>query len=145
MRLYRARKKHALVGLGETPATRAAAEAEIAKPKVDPHLQCDATIARLEAEVRRLKDALAHTPAYGLRAVVEDPHAAGAVVPEELIPEPRRTIRREQKPSFLAAPDDDCVCGHEGHAYHTAAGCSAFIRPKVKCPCKGFMADMGFE
>lgn len=56
-------------------------------------------------------------------------------------PLPAATI----KPSFLAAPDEDCVCGHDRHAYHLTGPCTAFIRPKTKCPCPEFMADLGFE
>ena len=52
---------------------------------------------------------------------------------------------RGRKPAFLAAPDEDCVCGHDRHSYHLTGPCTAYIRPKTKCSCTGFMADLGFE
>lgn len=53
--------------------------------------------------------------------------------------------RLKTKPAFLVAPDEDCVCGHDRHSYHLTGPCTAFIRPKTKCPCPEFMADLGFD
>lgn len=60
------------------------------------------------------------------------------------LPQADDEYRLSSRPTFLAAPDDDCVCGHDRHAYHLGGGCNAYVGRK-RCPCSGFMADLGFE
>lgn len=44
-------------------------------------------------------------------------------------------------PSFLAAPDDDCLaCGHDQQAYHLAGRCTFPISRRQPCGCPAFVA-----
>lgn len=52
------------------------------------------------------------------------------------------TPRQVRRPSFLAAPDDDCAaCGHDRQSYHlTADGTCAFpTAPRSRCGCPAFV------
>jgi hypothetical protein len=99
-------------------------------------VQKDLRIAELEAEVARLEFAAATVHLLPEEvAILGGTHTTS------------NEVRTTQKPGFLAAPDEDCVCGHDRHTYHLGGACSAWLprHGKTKCPCPGFMADLGFE
>ena len=127
-RAYRARKKTATDPL----------PAGTSLPDV--HAACDRKIANLTAEVRRLNGlVMVYQPVYeGMRDAPGNAAVAQTMLASEtLLPV---TV---SKPSFLAAPDEDCVCGHDRHAYHVSGACGAWVNRK-RCDCQGFMADLGF-
>jgi hypothetical protein len=103
---YRARKAAAAEGAHEAPKA------------ADPHAQCDARIAELEAEVARL------------RAGVAQPARVDSPVDTSTPSTPRRQLTSAQRVAAgLAAPDDDCVaCGHDRQGMHMS-------RPDGRCRC----------
>ena len=128
-RAYRARKKTATDPL----------PAGTSLPDV--HAACDAQIADLRriaseraAEVTRLNARLAAV----IGADTEKLRLEAERQPAPLV------AAYLQKPTFLAAPDEDCVCGHDRHAYHVSGACGAWVNRK-RCSCQGFMADLHFE
>jgi hypothetical protein len=45
------------------------------------------------------------------------------------------------RPSFLAAPDDDCLaCEHDRQAYHLDGRCTFPVGRRQQCGCPGFVA-----
>lgn len=43
-------------------------------------------------------------------------------------------------PSFLAAPDDDCLaCGHDQQTYHLAGPCAFPVGRRQTCGCPAFV------
>ena len=136
-REYRAEKKRRevprAVTIDETQTVKAYAPLNV-------HAACDAQIAALTAEVRRLNGlVMVYQPVYeGMRDAPGNAAVAQTMLASEtLLPV---TV---SKPSFLAAPDEDCVCGHDRHAYHVSGACGAWVNRK-RCSCQGFMADLGF-
>lgn len=92
-------------------------------PGTDIHAACDARIADLETEIRRL------TAGVNVGSLVARPPTPSMVV-----------SRATSKPSFLAAPDDDCsVCGHDRHTYHLGV-CTCPTGPKARCGCPAFVS-----
>jgi hypothetical protein len=107
---------------------------------VSVHAACDRRIALLDAEVRRLTGLLstANPLPDPVPVTVQNSEVLPTVVPPSAAP----------KPSFLAAPDEDCVCGHDNHAYHLSGACGAWISVngrRQRCPCPSFQRDLGFE
>jgi len=136
-REYRAEKKRRevprAVTIDETQTVKAYAPLNV-------HAACDQKIAALTAEVRRLNGlVMVYQPVYeGMRDAPGNAAVAQTMLASEtLLPV---TV---SKPSFLAAPDEDCVCGHDRHAYHVSGACGAWVNRK-RCSCQGFMADLGF-
>lgn len=141
MREYRARQKADLAARATRPSSQ---DPQVAVKPVNIHAACDAQITGLTAEVRRLNSlVMVYQPVYeGMRDAPGN--AAVAQTMLSMASELPVTVSRETKPSFLAAPDEDCVCGHDRHAYHLAGTCSASVGRR-KCPCVGFQSDLGFE
>jgi len=88
-------------------------------------------------------------PATAMRGmrVARDPDAPSLVHPTtggDMVVPTLSSSPTRVKPSFLAAPDEDCVCGHDRHAYHVSGACGAWVNRK-RCDCQGFMADLHFE
>ena len=134
-RAYRARKKTA------TRTDPFPAGTVMPDVHADVHAACDQKIANLTAEVRRLNGlVMVYQPVYeGMRDAPGNAAVAQTMLASEtLLPV---TV---SKPSFLAAPDEDCVCGHDRHAYHVSGACGAWVNRK-RCSCQGFMADLHFE
>jgi hypothetical protein len=136
-REYRAEKKRRevprAVTIDETQTVKAYAPLNV-------HAACDAQIADLRriaseraAEVTRLNARLAAV----IGADTEKLRLEAERQPAPLV------AAYLQKPTFLAAPDEDCVCGHDRHAYHVSGACGAWVNRK-RCSCQGFMADLGF-
>lgn len=98
------------------------------------HLQCDERIADLEGQVKRLSG---KTPvsqgldtSSGLSAPVPASNAVSGLTPAKI------------RPSFLAAPDDDCgACGHDRQLFHLDGACKA-PAPHTKtrrCGCETYV------
>ena len=64
------------------------------------------------------------------------PCTAALLAPPEVI---------QPRPSFLAAPIDECAaCGHDRQSFHLAGPCQA-PAGRRRCGCEPFVEDLGFE
>lgn len=68
------------------------------------------------------------------------PAQSGAGVPTVLAPGPLAPPPEPVRPSFLAAPDDDCLaCGHDRQNWHLTGRCMAPVGRRNVCACPAFL------
>lgn len=130
MREYRARKRQEQQRAGSIEAGATGVTSRSDKT----HAACDARIAELEAEVRRLRRQVSTpavdtstVPGLEIHGIAAQGGTAGMAQTDPI-----------HRPAFLAAPDDDCAaCGHDRHRWVQDGVCKAPIG-RGTCGCKEF-------